>query len=277
MSLYQIALKSLLCSALLFLAGNDLLMAARKNDKDDKGFVAKEFITAGGKKVPYRLFIPKSYDATKKYPAILWLHGSDARGDDNFSQISGGNATGIQLWTGPKCQNGHPCFVIAPQMRAGGFWATHEGAPPKDVNNLMPIEPTENLLWVVELMKSFLEEYSIDKDQVYVTGQSMGGFGAWAIIAAEPNMFAAAIPICGGGNPAKADSMKHIAIWAFHGAKDPLVPVERSRITIDALKKAGANPKYTEYKNVEHGAWEKAYAEPGLVTWLFSQKRQQNH
>ncbi len=272
MKLYQKILQGLVYALLITQAGYSLLIAAKK---EDGGFVAKEFTTARGEKIPYRLFTPKSYDPSKKYPVVLWLHGSEGRGDDNSKQISGGNIKGAQGWAEPRCQNSHPCFVIAPQMPAGGFWATHEGAPPKDVKNLMVVEPTENLLRVVELMKAILEEYSIDKDRVYVTGQSMGGFGTWAIITAEPNMFAAAIPVCGGGDPAKAGSIKHIAIWAFHGSKDSLVPVERSRNMIKALKEVGVNPKYTEYSNMDHGIWEKAYAESSLVSWLFNQKRQQ--
>ena len=101
----------------------------------------------------------------------------------------------------------------------------------------------------------------------------MGGFGTWTAITAHPQLFAAAIPLCGGGDVNQAAKLKQIPIWAFHGAKDQAVPVERSREMIAAIRKAGGNPKYTEYPDQDHAVWEKAFNEPDLLPWVFAQKR----
>jgi predicted peptidase len=101
----------------------------------------------------------------------------------------------------------------------------------------------------------------------------MGGFGTWDVLARHPDLVAAAVPICGGGNPAKAGKMTGVPIWVFHGDKDEAVKVEQSRTMVEAVKKAGGDVKYTEYPGVGHNSWEKAYAEPELLKWMMSQKR----
>ncbi|MBI1791366.1 MAG: phospholipase, partial [Acidobacteria bacterium] len=103
-----------------------------------------------------------------------------------------------------------------------------------------------------------------------VTGQSLGGFGVWALIGAFPGRFAAAVPVCGGGNTRKAPSLVHLPIWAFHNAGDPVVWVLESRRMIGALRKAGGSPKYTEYPGGLHNSWDRAYHEPELLPWLFA-------
>ena len=100
----------------------------------------------------------------------------------------------------------------------------------------------------------------------------MGGFGTWSFAAAYPDKWAAIVPICGGGNPSAAEKIKHIPCWCFHGDADTSVPVKRSRDMIEALRKAGAEPKYTEYPNVGHNSWDRAYATKELYTWLLEQK-----
>lgn len=223
-------------------------------------FRPKSFLSSTGETLPYRLFIPQSYDERKKYPLVLWLHGGAGRGDDNLKQISGGNAIGSQVWTSPKNQRKNPCFVVAPQCRRGELWAT-----------LDKVEPTVQLRLVLELMQYLRRDFNLDEQRLYVAGQSMGGFGTWAIISQYQGMFAAAIPICGGGNESEAPKLTRMPIWAFHGEKDEAVSVERSRDMIAAIKEAGGMAKYTEYKGAGHVIWEQVFSEPGLLAWAFAQ------
>ena len=211
--------------------------------------------------MPYRLFVPEPYRKEKRYPLAIWLHGGAGRGSDNLKQITGGNTAGSRVWTKPSNQSGFPCFVVAPQCAEDQLWATIEKA-----------EPTQQLLLALELIEDLQRRLSIDKRRMYVAGQSMGGFGAWSLITLHPRKFAAAIPLCGGGDETKARSLVKEHIWAFHGEVDEAVSVERSRTMIAAIKRAGGSPRYTEYKGEGHVIWEKAFNEPELLPWVFAQK-----
>ncbi len=211
--------------------------------------------------MPYRLFVPANYGTTKKYPLVLWLHGVSARGNDNERQIIGPNTLGATIWTKPDIQAKNPSFVVAPQCAADGWWA-----------NGPEIKPSSELENVVELLKELEKQYSIDTDRLYVVGQSMGGYGTWSIITEYPEMFAAAVPLCGGGDKTSAKNLVDVPIWAFHGDADEDINVERTREMIAAIKEAGGNPRYSEYKGVGHSVWHKAFADPELLNWVFSQK-----
>jgi predicted peptidase len=211
------------------------------------GFEARTF-----KNMPYRLFIPPNYDRTRQYPIIVWLHGSGSAGNDNFRQISGASLRGTHTWTAPAVQARHPAFVLAPQSR--GAWILE-------------------MQTVLGLLDSVKAEFNIDSSRIYIAGQSMGGIGTWNFIAARPDIFAAAIPLCGGGDVSRASVSAKIPIWAFHGSNDKSVPVTESRMMIAAVKQAGGNPRYTEYPGVGHEVWLKAFQEKGLVEWLFAQHK----
>ena len=229
--------------------------------EDTNPFIARVFKTKRGETMPYRIFIPRDYNSQKKYPLVLWLHGGAGRGTDNLRQISGGNASGSHIWTSADVQKKYPAFVIAPQCPENEMWATLELA-----------KPTRQLQIVEELLSSIQKEFNINSRQLYVSGQSLGGFGTWALISEHPETFAAAIPVCGGGDEAMAPRLIHTAIWAFHGEDDQAVSVERSRKMIAAIKKAGGAPMYTEYKGVGHNSWERAFVEPDLLSWVFAQR-----
>jgi predicted peptidase len=125
----------------------------------------------------------------------------------------------------------------------------------------------------MELLDEIIESQPVDRKRIYVTGLSMGGFGTWDIIQRQPKVFAAAMPVCGGGDPAFAKKLKKLSLWAFHGDSDTVVKTQRSRDMIDAIRKKGGNPLYTEYKNTKHNAWEPTYSDNTVLNWLFEQRR----
>ena len=219
-------------------------------------FLARTYRHPSGETMPYRLFVPRNYDSRQRYPLVLWLHGSGGRGRDNRMQISEANRLGTHFWTRPENQSRYPCFVLAPQ---GDAWVQPDSW-----------EPTRELQLVVEIIHSVQREFSIDPRRLYVAGQSMGGYGTWAIILEHPNMFAAAIPICGGGDVSRAAPIAHLPIWVFHGDRDPVVGVEESRNMVTAIRKAGGNPRYSEYKGAGHNVWERVFKERDLLSWVFS-------
>jgi predicted peptidase len=127
---------------------------------------------------------------------------------------------------------------------------------------------------VLELMDKVIDEYPINIKRIYVTGLSMGGFGTWDLISRIPERIAAAAPVCGGGDETQAAKLVNIPIWVFHGADDPVVPTDRSRHMVQAIKDAGGTKiKYTEYPGVGHGSWKPAYADPEFLKWMFKQKK----
>ncbi len=218
--------------------------------------------------LPYRLFIPDGYVPTESYRLVLFLHGAGGRGSDNLAQISGGNFAGSHLWTKPEHQAVYPCFVVAPQCPSGNQWVDWPWSQGSYSIDSVPV--SNEMQTVLGILNALKSEFNIDEVRMYVTGQSMGGYGTWDIILRNPALFAAAIPVCGGGDPSKTSLIKEMGIWAFHGALDPTVPVSGSRDMIHALETVGGEPNYTEYPDMLHGIWNNAYSTEGLVDWMFS-------
>ncbi|MDD2709304.1 MAG: prolyl oligopeptidase family serine peptidase [Verrucomicrobiae bacterium] len=211
----------------------------------------------------YRLFVPEN-PGKENLPLIVHFHGAGSRGNDNLKQI-----TWTKCFATKEMQARHPCFILAPQCPDPLRWVDTDWALLK--HQMPPI--TAEMQNAVEIIEEVLAKYPVDRRRIYLTGQSMGGFAVWDILCRRPDLFAAAVPVCGGGDESKAPLIKDIPIWAFHGAKDPTVKVERSRNMIEALKKAGGAPLYTEYPDVEHSAWVPAYKEEKLPDWLFGQTK----
>ena len=197
-------------------------------------------------KMAYQLYLPKGYqeDVKKEWPLILFLHGSGERGSD------------IELVTKhgiPKIVKEKPDFpfiALSPQCPEGTIWRTET---------------------VSALLDDIEQEYRVDKNRIYLTGLSMGGFGTWELACKEPNRFAAIAPICGGGNSFLAVwNLKDQPVWVFHGKKDSVVPVENSDVMVNALKKMNPNIKYTVYPEADHDSWTETYNNPELYTWFLS-------
>ena len=241
-----------------------IVMAAAPSAAQDSidGFAARIYGSARGT-MPYRLFIPPTYDKLHAYPLVIWLHGAGGRGTDNRLQISGDQKAGTRVWTRPEHQATSPAFVVVPQ--SPGSWTTAEDMRRDTLSN--------SLALVVGIVETLENAFNIDPRRIYIAGQSDGGYGVWDLAAKRPDLFAAAIALCGGGVPARAARLTALPIWAFHGDADKVVPVSASRQMIGAIRSAGGTPRYTEYKGAGHDIWTRVFAEPGLVDWLFAQHR----
>ena len=206
-------------------------------------FEKKIKITA---KLDYLASLPADYgQGRKRWPLVLFLHGAGESGSD-LKLVKTHGPPKIVETKGP-----FPFILISPQCPGRG--------------------------WNVDVLNAFLDDlvrkYRVDKDRVYLTGLSMGGYGTWALAAAHPEKFAAIAPICGGGSQADASKLAKLPIWVFHGAKDPTVPIKRSEEMVEALKAAGANPKFTVYPEAGHDSWTATYDNPEFYQWLLAQKR----
>ena len=222
--------------------------------------------TPSGESLNYRLYKPPQMKKGRRYPLILFLHGAGERGNNNTSQL----VHGIRSIIAASQDQNQPCFIVAPQCPAQMQWVN---TPWSDPSHTMLASPSVPMTLSLELLKRQMKELPVDPKRVYVTGVSMGGYGTWDAIQRHPELFAAAVPVCGGADTALAPGIKDVPVWVFHGAEDKAVPTSRARDMVEALKKAGGNPRYTEYPGVGHDSWTRAYADPELYRWLFAQKQ----
>jgi predicted peptidase len=209
----------------------------------------------------YRFLQPENRDNSKKYPLVIFLHGAGERGNDNEAQLFHGSG----LFT--ENSKEYPCFALFPQCPKDKKWVEVDWSAD---SHQMPSESSDLLKSLMELTEQLKNTYAIDNDRIYIMGLSMGGFGTWELISRFPDKFAAAVPICGGGDENMASGMVDVPIWAFHGDRDRIVKTIRTRNMINAIKSSGGNAKYTEYKDTGHLCWSKAFAETELLSWLFS-------
>ena len=213
----------------------------------------------------YRLLKPATIEPGKRYPLVLFLHGAGERGSDNAAQLQ----YLPELMAKPEMRQKFPCFLIAPQCREGKLWADANWS---DKESSVAKPPTDQMQVALLAVEETTQAQPVDLDRIYVTGLSMGGYGSWDLAIRTPEKFAAAVPICGGGDESQAARLVGVPIWAWHGDADPAVPVERSRRMIAAIRQAGGNPKYTELAGVGHDSWNPAYRDPhGPIPWLFEQ------
>ena len=197
----------------------------------------------------YLLFLPSTYAVhPQRWPLMLFLHGAGERGDDLQLVKRHGVAKIVEE------QPAFPLLVVSPQCPPTEAWAP---------------EPLLALLDDIE------QHYDVDPERLYVTGLSMGGFGTWAVAIAAPDRFAAIAPICGGGDPSRVGVLRHLPVWAFHGARDPIVPLQRTVEMVEALRQCGGNVRFTVYPKAGHDAWTATYANPELYAWFLAHTRPQ--
>lgn len=222
-------------------------------------FEARIYVGNRGDTLKYRLLRPINYDSTKKYPLVVCLHGGGGWGTDNIKQVEG--SWTAQMLSKYYNMEKYHAFLFVPQCPPMHSWGGG-----------IPNYPGIDFL-VFETMGKLEKQYNIDENRRYVMGESLGGYGTWSLICKKPNMFAAAVPICGKGDPELASRIVDVPMWAFHGAKDRNVPVSGSRDMIEAIREAGGNPRYSEFPDAGHIISEQFYSTPDLLDWVFEQKR----
>ena len=234
----------------------------------------KNYLINRGDTLPYRLLLPLKYDPSRTYPLVFFMHGAGERGSDNEKQLT----HGAQLFLRDDVRKRHPAIIVFPQCPENSFWSNvafaRDSSGKVQFNFAGNNPPTKAMDLAQRLLHDIINGYPIDKESIYVGGLSMGAMGTYEMVARNPGIFAAAIAICGGGNPANAKKMNKTNWWIFHGAKDNVVPPKLSEEMKDALKAAGAKVKYTVYPEADHNSWDSAFAEPTLISWLFSQHKE---
>lgn len=258
--------KNILLISIIFISG---FVAKAQN----QNIFSKEiFVNSWGDSLLYRMLQPvvNYSDCTVdsiKYPLVIFLHGAGERGNDNEKQL----IHGAKLFIQDSVRLKYKAFVVVPQCPEKYRWVETDWTLPS--HKMPQISIPANL--TMQLISELSEKFPIDTNRIYITGLSMGGFGTWDLISRFPEKFAAAVPICGGADTTYARAIKNVPIWAFHGAKDKLVTVNRTRNIVAAIKKAGGKPKYTEFPNLGHFSWNAAYASKELIPWLFSQSKKE--
>jgi predicted peptidase len=266
--------------AIVFLMGESSVFA-----QSETGFLKRK-ITVNGTEYGYRIYIPQNFNPRKKYPVVLFLHGSDERGKSNESQIESGLAQVVRIGERLGIKAFSEFIAVFPQCRADNFWIGEQADQ------------------AVAAFDQMVSEFKADSKRLYVTGFSLGGYGAWYIAAKHPKKFAAIAPIGGhivpafltvpitfpapikalvhpellplyeSNNPylAVAKEVGRTPVWMFHGGEDEQVPITDARKMAEALKEAGASYQFTEYAGNRHFIYDKAYTEKGFWSWLFSKK-----
>ena len=195
----------------------------------------------------YLLHLPKGYKSQESWPLVLFLHGAGERGSDlELVKVHGPPKLASQ-------GKDFPFILISPQCPKDTRW-----------------EP----LRLLALVDDACERYRVDPERIYVTGLSMGGFGAWELAAYAPERIAAIVPICGGGKTYWAKSLRSVPVWAFHGVRDKAVPLQYSVDMVEAVRKEKGEAKLTIYPEAEHDSWTESYDNPELFDWLLSHRNQ---
>ena len=249
-----------------------MFLSAQQSWSQDLSQYEKHWIVQNGDTLPYRLLLPENYDASKKYPLVFFLHGAGERGNDNEKQL----VHGAKLFLKEDVRKNFPAIIVFPQCATNSFWSNVDfkmESGKRTFSFQEAGEPTIAMKLAQELLKSIVKSYKIAKKQIYVGGLSMGGMGTFEIVRRNPKLFAAAFPICGGANVNTASSLKKTKWWVFHGGKDDVVPPNLSEDMVEAIKKQKGKVKFSLYPNANHNSWDQAFAEPELLTWLFTQRK----
>lgn len=231
-------------------------------------FQPREYLSPAGDTLLYQIHFPEKYGQDNRhYPLVLFLHGAGERGRDNKAQLTYGDSLFVN--------SEYPAIVVFPQCPEEDFWSSLEATPRGTWDFPFTDTPRRPMALVMELLEQLRALERVDLDRQYVMGLSMGGFGTLDLLLRQPETFAAAVPICGGGNLHLARLYApHTSLWLFHGADDRVVPPLYSRLLYRRLQQIGADVRYTEFDNTGHNSWDQAFAEPQLLPWLFSKSRE---
>jgi predicted peptidase len=243
--------------SLLLLGGVSLAGSSAQAREGQSSGLLTRTVKVGGASYDYQVYVPTKLRGQSKVPLILFLHGIGQRGEGGFVPTQGGANAMLRSYLEQV-----PAIVLLPHCRRGLYW--HDA---------------EMERMVTESLRQTVAEFGADEERLYLTGVSMGGFGAWHLASKQTGKFAALVPICGGSTLVAGDRFAPVArgvgrtpVWVFHGADDPIVPVSESRQMVAALKAAGGDVRYSEYAGVGHNVWLKALAEPELLPWMLAQR-----
>ena len=240
------------------------LMFSNSNSQDLELF-EKEAFEFEKETLSYRILKPLNYNSNKQYPVHLFLHGAGERGNDNVSQLVHGG----KLFLKKENREQYNSWVIFPQAPKNDWWGYKE--PYKFDYN---VKESKAMSLVVKLMDDFTQRKDVNPNKVFVSGLSMGGMGTFVILNLRPEMFAAATPICGDGDPSLVSNYsKKVPIWIFHGSDDTVVSPKKSLKMAKAIIENGGSPKMTFYENVGHDSWNNAFAEKEFINWIHSKSK----
>ena len=230
-------------------------------------FEKNKFINDKGDTLNYRSLYP-DYNPSRKYPLVIFLHGSGERGNDNESQLK----WGVMKFATDQAMSMYPAIVIAPQCPANQKWSNFKS---KDNSREMQLQatPSKPMELLYQLIQQLIKTSSVDTNRIYITGLSMGGYGTFDAISRYPHLFAAAVPVCGGGDTSKAALIAHIPIWIFHGSEDAVVNPLFSVDMLSALINVHAHPGFTMLPETGHFSWIAAYNDPLMIEWMFRQHK----
>jgi predicted peptidase len=248
--------------AITFCVGGSPGQGAKKGKQNDSrnpryeaDYKARVFKPASGEELHYGWLTPLEQKPDVRYPLVICLHGA------------GGGVKASAVLARKEMRTKYGYFAMVPASDRPYVWAHMDGLLRSAPGQKFP----EKLPTLLAAVQALLKSEAIDPKRIYITGQSMGGVGSWGAIARSPELFAAAVPVCGAWKTEDADKMAKVPVWAFHGEKDPTVPVRFSRDLTEAIRKAGGQAKYTEYPGVGHDSWSRAYDDAEMWDWMFKQ------
>jgi len=231
------------------------------------GYAKYVFKDSRGNIMPFRMLSPDNIREDDAYPLVIFLHGSGERGNDNEKQLT----NGASIFSNPVNADRFPAFVVFPQCKEKSWTNKLDISSFKPGAPVPPESRTEET--VMELIKDLIANNPIDVDRVYIVGISMGGIATYDLVCRYPEMFAAAVPICGAVNPDRLSAAKDVKFMIFHGEADDEVPSICSREAYRFLNSAGADVSYIEFAGIGHECWSSAFNYPSFLQWLFSQTR----
>lgn len=249
-----------------------LFISVHYSIAQDKTLFSKEQFIKEGDTLSYRMLLPENFDANKQYPVLFFLHGSGERGNDNEAQL----VHGTKPFLNAENRQKYPTIIIFPQCPQGDFWANVKFGDGKSTERFSfqkGAKPNKSMNMLMALVAKVKSQKFTDNDRFYIGGLSMGAMGTFEILRRKPNLFASAFAICGGDHVENVKKYKHVPLWVFHGAKDNVVPIQKSEIVVNELKRLGADVKFTVYPDANHNSWDAAFAEPGFLSWIFSFQR----
>jgi predicted peptidase len=220
--------------------------------------------------LPYRLYSPPGLRVGERYPLLVYLHGGGSGGNDNLNQLGDAN---VARFLAPDVQAFGPFFVLVPQCPPGDEWINRHATPPFHTYDQAKFPESVGSKSTAAIIAELARSRPIDPDRVYLTGASMGGSGTWDFITRRPGIVAAAIPVTGVSDPSRAAVIADLPIWAFHGTRDEISPVENARAMRRALEAVGGKARFSELEGVGHDSWTHAYGQPETFVWLFAQRR----